>query len=131
MDENKDGIRKRRMKIGGVIAFILVSGFFAFNMVEVEEYPQRDIKLRINVFDQSVKEAIIPKNFGVDFEKKKLYEDNRNYAGGMWSSKIKVHGIKVKMPLTPDVFDIEALKGNKLRVKLKFKSNSKKYDFMF
>ena len=130
MDENKDGIRKRRMKIGGVIAFIVVSGFFAFNMVEVEEYPQRDIKLRINVFDQSVKEAIIPKNFGVDFEKKKLYEDNRNYAGGMWSSKIKVHGIKVKMPLTPDVFDIEALKGSKLRVKLKFKSNSKKYDFM-
>ena len=73
MEENKDGIRKRRMKISGVIAFIVVSGFFAFNMVEVEEYPRRDIKLRINKFDQAVKEAIIPKNFGVDFKKKKLF----------------------------------------------------------
>ncbi len=130
MDENKDGIRKRRMKIGGVIAFILVSGFFAFNMVEVEEYPRRDIKLRINEFDQAVKEAIIPNNFGVDYEKGTLYEDNRDYAGGLWSSKIKVHGIKVKMPITPDVLEIEARRGNKLHVGLKFKSSSKKYDFM-
>ena len=130
MEENKDGIRKRRMKIGGVIAFIVVSGFFAFNMVEVEEYPRRDIKLRINAFDQTLKQAIIPKNFGVDFKKKKLFEKKGRYAGGLWSSKVKVHGIKVKMPLTPDVFHIQALKGNKLRLNLKFKSNSKKYDFM-
>ena len=98
-------------------------------MVEVEEYPRRDIKLRINEFDQAVKEAIIPNNFGVDYGEGNPYEDNRDYAGGLWSSKIKVHGIKVQMPITPDVLEIEARNGNKLHVGLKFKSSSKKYDF--
>ena len=61
-------------------------------MVEVEEYPIRDVKLRINVFDQAVKEGLFQKFWGI--MKGTLYEDNRDYAGGLWSSKAKVHGIK-------------------------------------